>query len=188
MKLKTLALIAVIAVVGVSVAVSRTYHDAAVTWEARAEAAERFSAEKQWEAAKAEQRADSAAAVADSLARSADERGAQRARRVAEVRGVEAPDTCLPFVAPRDTIIDQLVVEVGEWRGAFEAERLASTELRRAVTALEVGNDSLLSVIQTRPSARPWWIPELGAGPGVFVTPAGEVRVGAGIHLSWRLR
>jgi hypothetical protein len=48
----------------------------------------------------------------------ADERGRQVRERVVVVREEAVPDTCAPFIEPRDQIIDTLVVESETWASA----------------------------------------------------------------------
>jgi hypothetical protein len=77
----------------------------------------------------------SAEARADSVQTFATERVRVVRERVVEVREVEVPASAQPFVAQRDSIIDELLVAVDEKDEAIEGYVTAAEFLRKQVTA-----------------------------------------------------
>lgn len=107
--------------------------------------------------------------------------------RVVEVREVEVPAIAHPFVAPRDSIIDELLVAVDEKDEAI-AEYISVAEfLRQESGMFEMRGDSLEAVLMERPGPRKWWIPQVGVGPFVGMCQGGGICSGVGVTLSWRL-
>lgn len=151
-----------------------------------------------WEtrAAAAVASADSARAVADaaasrevvyqarvdSLARLAEDQGRRLRSRVVNIRAVAAPDTCAPFVASRDSIIDSALSALNTWETARAFQIVVVTELHVQVDALRASSDSLRSVLSARPSPRNRFIPEIRPYVGYgFKGPD------VGIGLTWKL-
>jgi len=137
-------------------------------------------------------RADSLVAVADAaeerarqLAWMADEMGRQVRERVERVRDVAVPDTCAPFVVPRDAIIDTLVIVVESWRTAFDEQIKAGVALRSSNLTLRSAVDSLEAVLRDRPGSRSPWVPKLGLGAFTGICVGGQPCLGAGVTLSW---
>lgn len=126
-------------------------------------------------------------AAADSLARVATERGARVRERVEVVREVRVPDSCVSFVAPRDSVIDTLFVQVDTWRGAYEAQILSSLALTGAYEVRGTVIDSLVSVLQDRPKPRAAWIPEVRVGLWTGICSTGSPCLGVGVGLAWRV-
>jgi hypothetical protein len=138
-------------------------------------------------------RADSLVAVADAaderarqLAIVADEVGRQVRERVVAVRGVAVPDTCAPFVVPRDRIIDTLLLVSDDWRLALDEQIRSGAALRGANLSLQMAVDSLYDVLDDRPTRRRFTlIPKVGVGGFAGVCVGGTPCAGAGITLSW---
>lgn len=147
---------------------------------AEAEAEARAAADATLRADSAEARAAAAQAMADELAERTRE-------RVVEVRRVEVPVEAEPFVAPRDSIIDDLLVVVDSLSEANYQLAEANDELRMALFGLERTNAALQEVIADVPGPEPWWKPQLGAGVFVGLCTGNEVCSGAGLTLTWRI-
>lgn len=181
------AAVGLVVILVIAASLGRLYTHQAGEWEQRAaSAAERARAERV--------RADSATAAAafataqaDSLARAADQREVKVRERIVYLRAQPVPDSCQTFTAPRDSVIDSLLVVVDDWKGAYHVQSAASSSLRTANRILSESNDSLLQVIDARPRPRPWYIPEIGVGPFVGACTTGPC-AGAGLTLSWRIR
>lgn len=175
-------LVAVAATLVVAAAVGGVVHDRrASAWETRAAQAEQTA-----DAAIA--RADSAAAReivyqvrVDSLTRIAEDQGRRLRSRVDEVRAVVAPDTCAPFIAVRDTLIDDALRALGTWETAHAFQIVVNTELHVQVQALRLTADTLRSVLAARPKPRSKLLP--GIGPFVGACPSGFC---VGVGLTWR--
>ena len=136
------------------------------------------------------------AEVYEALAASATSRAAQidtitieRVRvvreRVVEVREVRVPAIAQPFVAVRDSIIDELLVIVDK-KDEVIAEYVTAAEfLRQQVGLMTMRGDSLVAVLDDRPSSRKWWIPQAGAGGFVGLCSGGGICSGVGLTFSW---
>ena len=128
---------------------------------------------------------------AEARAASSAEKGGERVRvvteRVVEIREVVVPPASIPFVAPRDSVIDTLFVAVDEWKEAYETEVTASALLKLGLQEQTTRGDSLVAVLQDRLGPRKWWVP--GVGVGAFTGfCSGETCSGVGVTLSWRIR
>ena len=135
------------------------------------------------EAASANERADSIAAVHASQAPEIRE-------RIVRVQA-ETPDSLLghPAVVSRDSIIADLRNESDGWRSAFESQRAAYVKLEGALALAESSRDSLAAVLADRPGARPWYLPRVGVGPFAGVCSNGQACVGpAAVTVSWEVR
>lgn len=138
-------------------------------------------------AADATLRADSAEARAAAAQRVADELATRTRDRVVEVRRVEVPVEAEPFVAPRDSLIDELIVEADTLRAANSALREANSQLRLALGRTESVAAAYREVIEDVPGAEPWWKPQLGAGVFLGLCTGNEVCAGTGLTLTWRI-
>ena len=161
------------------------YDHASGQWEDRTEAA-------LTQAALYGVRADSAIAAAASiggvaiwLALAAEGRAQGARERVVVVDTVVVPAPCVPFTAPRDTIIDTLFVAVDTWRTAFDEGIAANTLLRDGLTLVTESRDSLALVLADRPGRRQWWVPQLGMGGFAGVCTDLRSCAGVGLTLSW---
>jgi hypothetical protein len=127
---------------------------------------------------------------AERAEQSARERGRQVKSRVAAVRAVVAPDTCAPFVAQRDSIIDEQDSVIGTWERAYDASLRAIGDLKLSNEALQVRGDTLAAALSARPKPRSRLIPSPGAGvfTGLCRDLEGNVEpcYGAGVTLSWK--
>jgi hypothetical protein len=139
-------------------------------------------------------RADSLAGRARELAVRADSLARRTARvdtvlrtRIVEVRAQPVPDTCAPWIAERDSLIDAAVAQADSWREAYGQQVLVTGLLEAAQAGLRLANDSLSAVLAGRPRPPPWWRPTLGIGPFTGVCTSG-VCAGVGVTLSWRIR
>jgi hypothetical protein len=159
-------------------------------WEDRAERAEQSARVQQERADYFRLRFQADSARADSLAENARERGRQVKSRVAAVRAVVAPDTCAPFVAQRDSIIDEQDSVIGTWERAYDASLRAIGDLKLSNEALQVRGDTLAAALSARPKPRSRLIPSPGAGvfTGLCRDLEGNVEpcYGAGVTLSWK--
>lgn len=126
--------------------------------------------------------ADEHAVRADSAEVAADELRAQVAARVAVVREVVVPDTCAPFVAVRDSLIDDALETADSYKAALDERVAEVVALRTAGRVLEESNDSLLAVLRARPKPRSRLIPSVGVTVGVCST--GDAPCAA-VGLTW---
>ncbi|HUU42166.1 MAG TPA: hypothetical protein VMX57_00215, partial [Planctomycetota bacterium] len=130
--------------------------------------------------------ADAAEERARQLAWMADEMGRQVREMVVAVRAVAVPDTCAPFVVPRDAIIDTLVIVVESWQSAFDEQIKAGAALWMSNVVLRSTVDSLYAVLDDRPTRRRFsFIPRVGVGGFAGVCIGGTPCLGAGVTLSW---
>jgi hypothetical protein len=107
--------------------------------------------------------------------------------RVVEVREVEVPAIAQPFVAQRDSVIDDLLVALDE-KDEVIAEYVSVVEfLQRESASFELRGDSLEAVLEDRPGPKKWWMPEAGVGPFVGMCQGGGICSGVGLTLSWRI-
>jgi hypothetical protein len=177
--------VALVAVVALSIGYTVLYRHSRGEWEARVESA--LESAEAWEAQASvfETLADSANAHADSVQTVATERVRVVRERVVEVREVEVPAIAQPFVAQRDSIIDELLVAVDEKDEAIEEYVTAAEFLRKQVNLFEMRGDSLVAVLEDRPGPRKWWIPQAGAGGFVGACTGGGICSGFGLTFSW---
>lgn len=137
-------------------------------------------------AGEAEQRAREAESEAQRLGAEAASTERRARQRVVEIRVVEVPESAVPYTAPRDSVIDSLRVVVDQLHKVIELERVAKSELRRALGTSESGRRLLDSVLNDRPGPEPWWKPAVGVGPFVGVCNTG-VCTGLGFNLTWKV-
>ena len=130
--------------------------------------------------------ADSATARAMRIDTVATERVRVVRERVVELREVEVPAIAQPFVAARDSIIDELLVVVDEKDEVIAEYVTAADFLRQQVGLMTMRGDSLVAVLDQRPGPRKWWIPSAGAGGFVGVCSGGGICSGVGLTFSWR--
>ena len=175
-----------IALVVLSVGYTLFYRHNRSEWESRVEAA--LTDAKAWEAQAAvfEKLAGEAEARAEAVNTQATERVRVVRERVVEIREVEVPSIAQPFVAVRDSIINELLVVVDE-KDEVIAEYVSVVDfLRKQSRKFEIRGDSLEAVLIDRPGPRKWWMPQLGAGPFVGMCQGGTCS-GVGLTLSWSL-
>ncbi|MEE8608890.1 MAG: hypothetical protein V3S55_14895 [Nitrospiraceae bacterium] len=169
----------------VSVGYGLLYRHNRSEWEARVESTLKDA--EAWEAQAAVFRAlaETHERRADSLDASATGRVRVVRERVVEVREVEVPAIARPFVAVRDSIIDELLVAVDEKDDAI-AEYVSVNEfLRQESQKFEIRGDSLEAVLLDRPGPRKWWMPQTGVGGFVGMCSGGGICSGVGLTLSW---
>lgn len=160
---------------------------AAKEWEARAMAATDSSRVAMAAVAEATAAADSAEARADAALARADSLGRRTPERVVEVREVEVPAYAVPFVAPRDSIIDDLLAENTALRVAEMERKAEVVSLRVALGRATASIASLQAVLDDRPRPAPWWRPSVGLGAFVGVCDNGRGCKGLGLTASWRI-
>jgi len=156
-------------------------------WQVRAETALTFASAQEQRADSAERYARDQELRADSLADVASRKADTVRLRIPEIREVPVPDTCRPFVAVRDTMIDIALAAADEQRRAYEAEVLAAAGFRTAVAELRVANDTLSAVLAARPKAPPWYLPSIGVGPYIGVDSRHRLSKGVALTLSWKV-
>lgn len=158
-------------------------------WNERAEHALAFAEEESARADSLHSEADALRERADSIAADASARSPVIRERIRLVRDtVQVPDTCVSFVAQRDSIIDEVVEQADAWEDAYIAEREAH-DLTRAAYSLLLGvNDSLRVVLEDRPRPRPTFMPSLEVGPFVGFCADGRPCVGVGVGLTFKVR
>lgn len=127
-------------------------------------------------------RADSASAVADSIAQEARARQPEIRERIRVVVDTLPPDTI------RDPIIHDLLTEAEQWQAAYEWEVEAHAETRQALVLARASVDSLTALAHRVPDERSPWLPQVGIGLFTGVCSSGTVCTGAGATLSWRIR
>lgn len=159
-------------------------------WEARVD---QLSAVARRETARADSLVDiahDARKRAELLAQVAEDRGHAVQTRIVRVRAeaVAAPDTCGPFIAARDSVIDELSMINGTLVLAHRQNQAALDTLSSAFEIVHGQVDSLAAVLRARPRPRSRLMPSVGAGP--FVGMCGDLRpcAGVGVNLSWSLR
>ena len=123
---------------------------------------------------------------ADSVARDASERVPQVLERVRVVRELVTPDTCAPFVIPRDEAIDTMVAIAGQWEQAYDSLGSVADTLRVVNSSLLMLTDSMTAVLEGRPGPRPWWSPTPGLGLFAGVCSDRRACYGVGVTLSWK--
>jgi len=181
--LVALLLVSVFVVIRMDVAERRQWRE----WEETRDSVAAHVAAEAQAAADATLRADSAEARAAAAELVADELAGRTRERVVEVRRVEVPVAAQPFVAPRDSIIDDLIVENESLRVANSALHDANDELRSALFRTQRSVAELQEVINLVPGPKSWWKPELGAGVFVGLCTGNEVCAGTGLTLTWRI-
>jgi len=181
--LVALLLVSAFVVIRMDVADRRQWRE----WEETRDSVAAHVAAEAQAAADATLRADSAEARAAAAEAVADELAGRTRERVVEVRRVEVPVAAQPFVAPRDSIIDDLVVENDSLRAANGALHEANDELRAALWGTQRSVAELQEVIDLVPGPKAWWKPELGAGVFVGLCTGNEVCAGSGLTLTWRI-
>lgn len=167
--------LAAVAVIAVSERQLDRYEQRAQRAEIHADSLMALAAELESEAAYHEARADS-------IERDATERVRQVRERVVALRAVVTPDTCAPFVAPRDSAIDDALAAADTLGLALDEARLALRAKDSMIGVLRLSHDSLLAVVRERPKPRPKWKPSLGVTVGACST--GEAPCAA-VGLTW---
>lgn len=180
-----IALIAAVAV-AISVTYSLFYRHNRNEWESRVSIALKDADAAQAQAEVFEELAAEAEARATALNVEVTERVRVVRERVVEVREVEVPAVAQPFVIPRDSIIDELLVVVDQKDEVIEEHISAAEMLRQQVGLLAVRGDSLVAVLEDRPDPRKWWVPQAGVGAFVGACTGGGICSGVGLTFSWR--
>jgi len=183
------AIIAIAVISVAAVVVSGLFIDARFRkWNERVERVQEFAKAETARADSAVAEADAEEARADSIAEEASSRAPIIRERIVIIREEPIPEECEDFVIPRDSIIDELLVESEQWETAYEAETRAVGKLRFAYTRLGVVNDSLSTVLDDRPRPRPAWMPSLEVGIFAGICTNGRPCIGAGVGLSFKVR
>ena len=71
--------------------------------------------------------------------------------RVDSVRALPVPDTCAPFVAVRDSLLDEALASAESWKRAYGQQVLIAGLLKASRDTLRVSLDSALAVLRERP-------------------------------------
>lgn len=187
MKLGDNAIATLLAILAISIGYGFFYRHSRSEWETRVERT--LNDAKAWEARAGvfRQLAEQHEARAEAIDSKATERVRVVRERVVEVREVEVPAIAQPFVAVRDSIIDELLVVVDEKDEAIEEYVSVVDFLRRESASFEVRGDSLEAVLIDRPGPRKWWMPQTGVGGFVGMCSGGGVCSGVGLTLSWSI-
>ena len=119
-------------------------------------------------------------ARADSIERDATQRLQQVRERVVALHDEVVPDTCAPFVAPRDTLLDEALAAADTLRVALDETRLALGAKDSTIAALRTSHDTLRAVVR---DARRSWKPTLGVTVGACTS--GDFPCAA-VGLTWR--
>lgn len=128
----------------------------------------------------ARKRADAMVTVAETKSRAVQ----TRILRIRELTPA-APDTCGPFVAARDSVIDDLTNVNSTLMLAHRESTAALDTLARAFGIVHGQVDSLSAVLHTRPRQRSRLVPRVAAGPFVGICSDLRPCMGAGVTLSW---
>jgi len=175
--------------------------DSAHTALARADSVERHAIAMMDEAILLEQRAANLAAEADSIVEIIVEHTvtAEEIRVVRESTPLDLVSH--PAILSRDLIIDSYVEENARWQDAYGTLKEANVNLQNANTVLVASADSLVlalhlataaaaaldDVLDDRPGAEKWWMPEVGVGPSIGIATDGLPYAGIGLNLSWEI-
>ena len=148
-----------------------------------------------------EKRAADLVAYADSVAELARNQ-AVTPESIIEIREATPLDLAgHPAIVSRDILIDSFVLENGRWKEANSALRESNSDLRSANSVLHASADSLVlalhlataaatvldTVLDDRPGAEKWWMPEVGIGPSLGIATTGQPYAGIGLNLSWEI-
>lgn len=187
MNLRTLLIIAAVAVVGV-VVTDRCHQEQIDAYERRVARVQEQKRQAEArvdslvaEAARAENRADSAVSIIEQEA-------PEIQTRIDTVRA-QTPEELEdhPAIVERDSIIDDLTEQRDDALAAYYDQLDATAKLRAALSVSEASGDSLSAVLSDRPGDKPWWVPQLGIGPFVGVCATGTPCSGIGATLSWEI-
>ena len=154
-------------------------------WQARVDSVQTFADGETARAEVLHSEASYLQAQADSLAALAP---VVDTMRIVEIMEVAVPDTCEVFVAPRDSVISELLQNNGLLREALATERTAAERLRAAYVSLEVAYDSVSAVLDDRPIQLPRFIPRVSMGAFAGICTDGQPCAGIGIGLTWKVR
>lgn len=178
-------MIALAVAVAVSIGYSLFYRHSRNEWESRVEVALKDANAARAQAEVFGELAEAAEARAAALDTVATERVRVVRERVVEIREVEVPAIAQPFVAARDSIIDELLVAVDE-KDEVIAEHISAAEaLRMQVGLMTLRGDSLVAVLEDRPDPKKWWVPQSGVGGFLGMCSGGSVCSGIGLTFSW---
>lgn len=177
-----------LAVVATLLVADRCHRAEYAEWEARVETVQRQAAvnlERTVEALREEQEQSQRA---DSIAEDVRERAVRVEERIDTVL-VETPPELEdhPAIVQRDKIIEEVTDQRDDALRAFEEQKEATAILRTALEESRETVDSLSTVLEDRPSPRPWWVPEVGVGPFAGLCSDGGPCTGLGAHVSWKV-
>lgn len=154
---------------------------------------ERTAVEALDSATVANRRADSLQAAAQAAQKEVErlsedliERGDRIQERVVEVREVEVPGDCAPFVEPRDEIIDTLTTQLDYWQDAFQRQVEAFVALDQAFTEQSTVVGNLATVLRDRPGDGVFRWPKVGVGGFTGFCSSGPC-IGVGLTFSWEI-
>jgi len=123
--------------------------------------------------------------VADSLRIEAE---SQDTVIVTQIRNLPAPPPdCVPFTAPRDTVILTLKRQQMTTIAALRMQREANALLRIAEASAHSAADSLAAVLDDRPKPVSPLIPKVGVGPTFGICSTGEPCFAVGVQLTWEV-
>lgn len=182
----TTLVVVALGVVGFATYQSFRYDREYAEWNDRVESVLEQSRADSARAVAAVLQADSAERVATAAEARANELAERTRERVVEVREVEVPAEAEPFVAPRDSIIDELLVENDNLRTANAHLRVAVDTLRAALFRTQGTVRDLQVVLEERPGPRPVWQPEVGLGVFAGACTDGPC-AGVGLTATWRV-
>ena len=173
-----------VVLVATSLVADHCYSGRADEWERRVESGLTLAEDLRSRAEVAEAKAEELRSQAVATARGAEAREPEIRERI-----VMLP----PPVTARDMAADQIIAELEVNRDEFKlAYRLEVEAHDNTIVALQleqVRGDSLLILLEDRPSKKPWFIPELVVGPSVGVcVPNSRPCAGFMVTLGWKIK
>ncbi len=172
-----------VALAAISVVVSRLWSDRQSAWETRVEAVSATARENLDRALEAEGEStllrSQAAAVASEASTHSDSTDAIL---------VNLPPPTTPLEYTQVDVIVRLVTERNMWRTAYDTQVAATAKLQVGFDKLLTRGDSLQSVLDDRPGARPWFLPRLGLGPAFGTNDQGVHFDPITVNLSWEIK
>ena len=130
--------------------------------------------------------ADEMQGMVDSYALLAEQKDTVIVRMVEELPA--PPPDCEPFTAPRDSVIMVMEERHDNVSAALESQREAARLLRQAEARARTSADSLLAVLDDRPTPLSPLIPRVGLGATAGICTTGQPCVAVGLTLSWEVR
>jgi len=190
MKTRDWIIVGLVVVVCAAVVGGNCYRSKAEAWEQEVQVALSQANDLDRRAKDAEDRAATAEAEAHTLAVKLRNQAPIIRERIDSVR-VETPPELEdhPAIVERDEIIADLVVESNGWKLAYDTQVKATDLMRLANTLSTARGDSLVRVLEDRPTKHPWWLPRLGVGPYAGIDMNGKPSAGfVAVTLSWELK
>lgn len=177
-----------LAVVATLLVADRCHRAEYEEWEARVETVQRQAVVNLERTVEALQEEAEQSERADSIADDVRDRAVRVEERIDTVR-VETPPELEdhPAIVQRDSIIDEVVEQRDDALHAFEEQKEATATLRDALEESRETVDSLSTVLEDRPGPKPWFVPEVGAGPFAGLCSGGRPCTGVGVHVSWQV-